>query len=124
MHELGNPYEPPSTAIDFNVVPSQKIALSYGKVLIAVFVRVVFRFLGALIIYFLILIDFKGLRVNWPNAVPIIALFCVGCVVSHFVLDLRSTSDRLAKVTGWPLYLAGILFAIMIVVTKIHPSGF
>ena len=124
MHEPGNPYEPPRTSVDGNEFPSQEIALTSAKVFVAVVVRVVFRFFGALISVFLILIDVNGLGVNWPNAVPIIAVFWVGCVVSHFVLDLRSTSVRLAQVTGWPLYLAGILFAITIVVTKMHPSGF
>ncbi len=124
MNEAENPYSPPRATIDLVPRASRIAALSYGGVLVAIVFRVVFRFFGSLATTFLALIEFKGLGVNWSNAVPLIVALCIGCIVSHFILILRSTSDRLNFTTGWPSYLAGMIVAIIICATDMHPKGF
>ena len=124
MNEAENPYSPPRATLDLVPRDYQRAALSYGRGLVAIVVRVVFRFFGTLATTFLALIEFKGLGVNWSNALPLLAVLCIGCVVSHFILSLRSTSDGLNFITGWPLYLAGMAIAIIIVATEMHPKGF
>ncbi|XZE19178.1 hypothetical protein SH449x_004491 [Pirellulaceae bacterium SH449] len=122
MKETENPYSPPRENPDSYSSASQKASLN-GKRLVAIVVRIVFRFFGSLATTFFVLIDLKGLGVNWPNVLPLLAILWMGCIVSHFRLNLRSTSDRLNLITGWPLYLAGTIVAMIIVATEMHPKG-
>jgi hypothetical protein len=124
MNEAENPYSPPRATIDSVPHASKTAALSYGGTLVAIVIRVGIRFFGSLATTFLALMEFKGLGVNWFNAVPLLGVLWIGCMVSHFVLNLRSTSDRLNFITGWPLYLAGMIVAIIIVANEMHPKGF
>lgn len=124
MNETENPYSPPIATIDSVQRGSKNTSLTYALILVAIVVRVGFRFFGSLATTFLILIEFKGLGVNWSNALPLLLVLWVGCIISHFILNLRTTSNRLNYITGWPMYFAGIIVAIFIVTYEMHPKGF
>lgn len=124
MNGTENPYSPPRATIDSVQGGSKIKPLTYAVILAAIVIRVGFRFFGSLATTFLVMIEFKGLGVNWSNALPLLLVLWAGCIASHFILKLRTTSNRINYITGWPLYFAGIFVAIFIVTNELHPKGF
>ena len=124
MNGMENPYSPPKATCESMSRASNNRSLSYAVIVVAMFIRVGFRFFGSLATTFLVLIQFKGLGVNWANSLPLLFVLWGGCIASHLILNLRTISKRLNYITGWPLYFAGIMVAIFIVSNEMHPKGF